>query len=106
MAARRYRRLSVSRKRSLQDALAERLSECGIDASVELETSGLAGHYKLYVISDAFDRLLEAEIQDVIWRALKEVWPRDDQLRLTLTLGLTREEAQEITTPKRKRATA
>ncbi len=106
MAARPYSRLTKAQKIRLRRSLVERLSEAGIDANVQLEDSPLAGHYRLYVIADAFDRLLEIERQDILWRALKDVWSRDDQLRLTLSLALSPEEAQETTRPKRKRATA
>lgn len=77
------------RERNIVDGLKER----GIRAEVELEKSGLPGKYRLYVISDDFEGLLEAERQSVIWKVLEETWPRADQLRLTLTLALTKAEA-------------
>lgn len=96
MATRSYSRLSRQRLARLQESLASQLAEAGFEVIVELEESGLRGRYRLFVISNDFERLLELERQDIIWRALKEVWPREDQLRITLSLALTRAEAEGI----------
>jgi hypothetical protein len=69
-------------------------AEHKLKAKVELADSGLPGRYRLFVISADFRRLTEAERQDMIWRILKDRWARDDQLRLTLTLALTPDEAR------------
>jgi hypothetical protein len=61
---------------------------------VSLLKSGLVGRYRLIVVSPEFKSLPEGERQAVLWNVLKENWERQDQLRLTLCLGLTPAEAR------------
>jgi hypothetical protein len=74
----------------------EGFKELRLRTKVELERSELPGRFRLIVTSPDFDKLLESERQDLIWRVLRERWSRDDQLRLTLTFGLSEKEAQGI----------
>lgn len=78
----------------LTAAVLDGLREREIDGTVELEESGLPGRYRLFVVSPDFDGLLEAERQEIIWRVLKERWPREHQLRITLSVGLSPAEAE------------
>ncbi len=86
--------LTEQAKLKCEQALVDGLKQRGRHASVELEKSGLPGKYRLFVISKHFEKLVEAERQDLVWQVLKEKWPRKDQLRLTLTLTLTKNEAE------------
>ena len=74
------------RTQGLRDALKER----GVDAqTVDLEPAGLAGHYRLFVVSSDFDSLDYSDRLAVIEKALKDAWQRADQLRITLTFALS-----------------
>src|SRR5438105_3024757 len=87
------RYLAPRRRRELTSQLVEGLAERGIPARAELEKSDLPGRYRLIVSSNAFERLLESERQELVWRVIQQRWPRDDQFRLTLTLTLSGKEA-------------
>jgi hypothetical protein len=92
MAARQS--LTTEQIKQLSRKLTDGLKEAGYRASVELEASEASGRYRLYVISQDFDKLSQGERQDVLWRVLKDVWSRADQLRITLSLALSPKEAQ------------
>lgn len=87
------RGLSAKRQRALKDMVSAGLLERSIHGRVDLQPSGLPGRYRLFVVAPEFAGLAEAERQDTIWMVLKECWPREDQLRLTLTLCLSENEA-------------
>ena len=72
--------------------MADSLRDQGYEATVTLDPSGYPEKYRLFIVSKDFEQVAEAERQDVIWRILKDRWPRLDQLRLTLTLALTPKE--------------
>jgi hypothetical protein len=85
--------LKVSEIKKLKASLVSGLRDYGIRAEVDFEPSGLTGRYRLYVVSKDFDKLQEAERQDMLWRVIKDRWTRQDQLRITLSLALTEKEA-------------
>ncbi len=85
--------LKANEIKKLKASVVDGLDEYGIKAEVDLEPSGLPGRYRLYVVSKDFAKLQEAERQDVLWRVIKDRWTREDQLRITLSLALTEEEA-------------
>lgn len=87
------RNLTPKKKQLLETSVVDGLQERSIKARAELQASELKGRYQLFVVAPAFGRLSEAERQDVIWRVLQERWAREDQLRLTLVLGLSDREA-------------
>ncbi len=87
--------LTKNRLKKLEVALVQGLEERNIRVSeVTLLKSALAGRYRLIVISPDFKSLPEGERQTILWSVLKENWERRDQLRLTLCLGLSPEEAR------------
>ena len=86
--------LTSGARKKLEAKVAKALKEHGYKARVELEPSGLPGHYRLFVVSPDFQKLSEAERQDILWRILKAEWGRGDQLRITLSLMLTDKETQ------------
>ena len=86
--------LTSRARKQLETKVAKALGEHGYKAKVELEPSGLPGRYRLFVVSRDFEKLSEAERQDILWRILKAEWDRGDQLRITLSLVLTEKEAQ------------
>lgn len=86
--------LTTGARKKLETKVVEALAEHGYKAKVELEPSELPGRYRLYVVSPNFEKLSEAERQDVLWRILRSEWNREDQLRITLSLMLTEKEAQ------------
>jgi stress-induced morphogen len=89
------------RKQGLRDALKKR----GIRAqTVDLEPAGLAGHYRLSVVSDNFDSLDYSDRLAVIEKALRDAWQRADQLRITLTFALSPSEVPA--SAKRRSASA
>ena len=85
--------LTTAGRSRLTESLEAGLHERGFKATVNLDKSTLAGKYRLFVVSRTFGKLSEAERQDVIWQVIREKWSRADQLRLTLTLALTPDEA-------------
>ena len=88
-------RLTPTRLKRLETAVVDGLKERKYRAAtVQLTKSGLPGRLRLLVVSPDFAPLSEAERQGVIWRVLEERWNRADQLRLTLCLGLTPQEAK------------
>jgi len=89
-----WKNLDKKQVKTLTNLLVDGLKEHRIIATVELEPSGAPGRYRLYVISQDFEPMAEAERQDIVWRVLKEKWTRENQLRITLSLALTKKEAQ------------
>src|SRR5438477_37699 len=85
--------LNSPRKKRLLSAVKAGMEELGFSVMARFDPSALRGRYRLVIVSDDFKRLADAERQDLLWRVLKERWQRADQLRLTLTLALTRDEA-------------
>jgi stress-induced morphogen len=81
---------------NLTKQVVEGFAEQKIKATADLEPSELPGRYRLYVVSNAFEKLSEAERQDILWRILKDRWTRTDQLRITLSLALSEKEAQGV----------
>ena len=79
--------LTPAERRKLIELLKAGLAEHEINATVELERSGLRGRYRLFVTSPDFKKLAESERQDILWRVLRERWTREDQLRITLALA-------------------
>jgi stress-induced morphogen len=87
--------LTKSRLKKLEAAVLTGMDERQIRTeSVSLLKSGLAGRFRLVVVSPDFELLPDGERQSIIWGILKENWERSDQLRLTLCLGLTPAESR------------
>jgi hypothetical protein len=104
--------LTSSRMHRLREALRKGLHELGFDAEVEFERSDAPGWFRIYVFSNHFERFLESERQDILWRVIKERWDREDQLRVSLTLVFTKREwrgngaAPRSSRPRRRRRAA
>ncbi len=57
------------------------LAERKMSAKVEYEKSALRGRYRFYVVSDKFDKLSNAERQDIVWRIIKDNLEPADTLK-------------------------
>ena len=96
-----WQNLAPAQKTQLLRRLRASLAQRGYETvDVVLEPSGLAGRYRLYVTAADFGKLDYSERLAVLSGALKEAWPREDQLRLTLQFALA---PDEIPTPAPKR---
>ena len=78
----------------IMNAIVEGLEERKIPVKVEYEKSALRGLYRFYVVSDKFDRLSNAERQDIVWRIIKNNLEPADTLRITMVMTLTEKEAR------------
>ena len=91
--------LTTEQQDRLRGELTNGFAEREINARVELEESGLPGRYRIYITAPEFEQLTEVERQDVLWQILRERWTREDQLRITLALTLSQQEATEDGSP-------
>jgi hypothetical protein len=88
-----WKNLTSAEKKRLDQALRKALTDRGIDvASTDLEAAGLAGRYRLYVVSQDFSTLDYSDRLAILGDSIKEAWDRFDQLRITLQFPLAPDE--------------
>jgi hypothetical protein len=99
-----WKNLTPTQLVRLRKRLADALAERGVEPlDILLERSGLPGHYRLFVTAAGFSRLDYSERLTVLERALKEAWPREDQLRLTLQVAQSPDEVPTVASKRRTR---
>jgi hypothetical protein len=78
----------------LKDALVEGLDAVGIDAEVSVQAVPTTRLYRVLVLAPKFKALKHSERQNLAWRIAERVLSPDEQLRISMILTLTRDEAR------------
>lgn len=93
-----WQNLTEDQQSKLKELLKARLEERGLDCnSIDLEEAGLAGRYRLYVVSGDFAKLDYADRLKLLSDSIAAAWPRADQLRITLQFPLSPDEVPSPT---------
>ncbi len=81
----------------LETAVREGLSNAGID-KVEFISESIRNTKlnRVCVLADGFEYLRPSERQDLIWRIASQVLTREEQLRISMILTLTRDEMEGV----------
>jgi len=79
----------------LKDALVEGLGNVGIDADVRMEPVPTTRLYRVFVVASNFKPLKHTERQNLVWRMAERVLSPENQLRVSMIVTLTPEEAGE-----------
>ncbi len=77
----------------LKDALADELRTVGIDADVSVESVPTTRLYRVLVLAPKFKALKHTERQNFVWRIAERVLAPDEQLRISMILTMTPDEA-------------
>jgi hypothetical protein len=80
---------------NLAGALEKDLEEVGIECEVEYESLRPTKLFRLYVISDDFEKLRYSERQSLVWRIAEDTLSPDQLRRISLILTLTGDEMAE-----------
>jgi len=78
----------------LKDALVEGLESVGIDADVSVEAIPTTRLYRVLVLASKFKALKHSERQNLVWRIAERALSEEEQLRISMILTLTRDEAR------------
>lgn len=100
-----WKNLSARQIETLRATLVNGLDERGIsELNIKFDPSGLAGRYRLYVISPDFEKLDFSERLNIVSETMRESWPRHDQLRITLLLPLSPSEVPAEVNGRKERS--
>ena len=75
-------------------ALVEGLKAGGIAAKVYVEPVPSTKLHRLTVLAPKFAALRPSERQDLVWRIVDDILDREDQLKISMILTLTPDEAK------------
>ena len=78
----------------LRKALVDALKANGIQAKVETEPVPTTRLYRVMVVAPQFKAMTHTERQSLVWRIAERALSPDDQLRISMILTLTRDEAE------------
>ena len=78
----------------LKDALVEGLAAVGIAAEVSVEAIPTTRLYRVLVLAPKFKALKHTERQNLVWRIAERALSPDEQMRISMILTLTRDEAR------------
>ena len=78
----------------LTGALVDTLKASGIKAHLNTQRVPGTRLYRVRVISPQFKRMYHSERQSLVWRITERVISWDDQMRISMILTLTGEEAK------------
>ncbi|MBN1344079.1 MAG: hypothetical protein JXQ73_15445 [Phycisphaerae bacterium] len=78
----------------LKSALVDALQANGIQAKVDAEPVPTTRLYRVIVVAPRFEAMTHSERQSLVWRIAERTLSPDDQLRISMILTLTRDEAQ------------
>jgi hypothetical protein len=77
----------------LKDSLHAELAAVGIESEIEIEAVPTTRLYRVLVLAPKFKALRHSERQDLVWRIAQRVLGPDEQLRISMILTLTPNEA-------------
>jgi hypothetical protein len=77
----------------LKDSLQEELSNVGIESKVDVEAVPTTRLYRILVLAPKFKALKHTERQSLVWRIAERALAPDEQLRISMILTLTPNEA-------------
>lgn len=80
----------------LTGALVDTLKAGGIKAQVRSKRVPGTKLYRVNVISPQFKNIPHSERQDLVWRIANKTISSDDQMRISMILTLTGEEAADV----------
>ena len=75
-------------------ALADGLKSVGIDAEIEVKPVPRTRLYRVLVLAPKFKALKPSERQNLVWRIADRALSPEDQLRISMILTLTNDEAR------------
>jgi hypothetical protein len=78
----------------LEKALVDDLKANKINAEVDTEPVPTTLLYRVTVVAPKFKALKHSERQSLVWRIAEKALSPDEQLRISMILTLTREEAE------------
>lgn len=77
----------------MKKALIDDLKAIGIDADVDIERIPTTKLFRLTVLAPKFKNLRHSERQGLVWRIAEKTLSWEEQLRISMILTLTEEEA-------------
>ena len=77
----------------LKKALVDALKVNGIQAKIHAEPVPTTRLYRVTVVAPQFKAMKHSERQDLVWRVTEKALSPDNQLRISMILTLTRDEA-------------
>jgi hypothetical protein len=80
----------------LTNALVDTLKGSGIQAKVKSQRVPGTKLYRLSVYSPQFKKMYHSERQSLVWRVADRAISPDDQMRISMILTLTGEEAKDM----------
>lgn len=86
----------------LTSALETGLRELGLSATIRCEPVGTTELYRFTVLASKFNQFQHSERQGLVWRIAEQALDPKEQLRASMILTLTPQEARE--TPSRVRS--
>ncbi|MBZ0253896.1 MAG: hypothetical protein K8I02_11210 [Candidatus Methylomirabilis sp.] len=89
----------------LKNELTDTLRDAGIDATVESERVPMTKLHRVWVFAPNFKKMTHSERQSFVWRIAEKAIP-DDQMRISMIVTLTDEEAGVKPSSQAKRARA
>lgn len=72
------------------------LNQAGIKAAIKIETVQGTSLSRVLVTSEQFRRLDPSERQDLVWRIIDQSFSPEEQLRISMVLTLTPDEANGV----------
>jgi hypothetical protein len=78
----------------LEQALVDDLKANQIKADVDIEAVATTRLYRVTVVAPKFKALKHSERQSLVWRIAEKTLSPEEQLRISMILTLTREEAE------------
>ena len=77
----------------LKDGLIDGLNQSGIEAQVDAESVPTTRLYRVAVLAPKFKKLKPSERQNLVWRIAERNISPDEQMRISMIVTLTPEEA-------------
>jgi hypothetical protein len=77
----------------LRDALVEELAAVGIDADIDVEPVATTRLFRILVLAPKFKALRHTERQNFVWRIAERALSPEEQLRISMIVTMTPEEA-------------
>jgi hypothetical protein len=78
----------------LRTALTDTLKDSGIKAEVWAEPVPTTRLYRVWVTAPKFKSLKHSERQSLVWRIAESALPPDEQMRISMIVTMTPQEAQ------------
>ncbi len=78
----------------LKTALTDGLRAAGITAAVDSEPVPTTKLHRVMILAPKFKALKHTERQDLVWRIAEQTLSRDEQLKISMILTLTPDEAE------------